>query len=482
MSSQKDPKQVWKIALAQIEIKLDNVSTYKTFFSGTQLLNIENKKAMIGVANGYIHDWLKHKYGTLIQEILSHVYGHELIVDFEVVPDFAKGTPQKLERNEFVRAQQVYGATASSETGEEGLLATSGGIHESVAAALTRSGLNDKYSFSSFVVGNANRIAHAAAQAVIKQPGQIYNPLFIHGKSGVGKTHLAQAVARAILERSPLKKVVYVSAEGFLNDMIKAIRTGKTHEFRNRYRSVSIFIIDDIQLISKWVEAQTEFFNTFNELHNSNNQIILVCDRPPEEIKNLEERLRTRFQGGIVVDISQPEFELRLAIVEKKANSFGFQLPPAWLEIIAQHVEDNIRELEGAVQKVSLYNHMKRDGELTREEVLKIIGQDVGSRREKVKVPAVIKLVAKQFGVSVKDLKGTGRTKELAMARQIAMYILRDELEYNLQDVAHYLNRSDHTTVMHAVDKVKSLIASDPQFKQMIVGLIKSLEEAPLDD
>jgi len=479
MAINKDPKTIWKTTLAQIEIKLDSQQTYKTFFTNTQLVTLENSKAVIGVHNGYMHDWLKQKYTTLIQETLSHVYGHEVEIDFEILPDYAKGTPLKLEKNEATKMQKLY---PGSENSDGDLLSTAGGIHESVTAALQKSGLNDKYSLSNYVVGSANRIAHAAAQAIIKQPGQSYNPLFLHGSTGVGKTHLAQAIARAVLERNPHRKVVYTSAEGFLNDMVRSLKSAKMQEFRNRYRAISILIIDDIQLISKWVETQTEFFNTFNELHNQNNQVILVADRPPEEIKNLEDRLRSRFQGGLVVDISRPEFELRLAIVEKKANQFGFQLPQTWLELIAQNVEDNIRELEGAVQKVALYNQMKKDGELSTLEIMKIIGQDAGSKREKVKVPSVIKLVGKQFGVSVKDLKGSGRTKELAMARQVAMYILREELEYNLQEVAEYLNRSDHTTVMHAADKVQSLMTVDPQFKQIIVGIIKTLEEGPLED
>lgn len=478
MALNKDPKTIWRTTLAQIEIKLDSVQTYKTFFTNTQLVSLEARKAVIGVHNGYMHDWLKQKYTGLIQETLSHVYGHEVEIDFEVLPDYAKGSLQKLEKNELIKSSRPQ----AGESEEPDLMSTAGGVHESVISALQKSGLNDKYSLSNYVVGNANRIAHAAAQAIIKQPGQTYNPLFLHGSTGVGKTHLAQAIARAVLERTPHKKVVYTSAEGFLNDMVKSLKTAKMQEFRNRYRAISILIIDDIQLISKWVETQTEFFNTFNELHNQNNQIILIADRPPEEIKNLEDRLRSRFQGGLVVDITRPEFELRLAILEKKANQFGFQLPQQWLELIAQHVEDNIRELEGAIQKIALYNQIKKDGDLTSQEILKIIGQDVGSKREKVKVPSVIKLVGKKFGVSVKDLKGTGRTKDLAMARQVAMYILRDELEYNLQDVAEYLNRSDHTTVMHAVDKVKSLMAVDPQFKQIIVDIIKTLEEGPLED
>jgi chromosomal replication initiator protein len=355
-------------------------------------------------------------------------------------------------------------------------------VHTSVEEAIRRSGLNEKYSLQNFVVGNSNRIAHAAAQAVINSPGSVYNPLFIHGKTGVGKTHLAQAIGRALLERSPAKKVAYTSSEGFLNDMVKAIRTHKQIEFRNRYRAVSMLIIDDIQLISKWVETQNEFFNTFNELYNNNSHVILISDRAPEEIKDLEARLRSRFQGGLVADINRPELELRLAILEKKSSQSGFEVSRTILETIARNVEDNIRELEGALQKVALFDQMKPAG-LSMEEVLKIIGSDIKSKRERVKVSAVIKQVAKRFGVSLKDIKGPRRTKDVALARQVAMYILREEFDYNLEEVAQFLNRSDHTTVMHAVDKIKSIMLTTEGFKAQIVEIIKILtEHTDLDD
>lgn len=273
----KDPKLLWKTTLAQIEIKLDSPAAYKTFFSGTELVKIDNQAAVVGVANAYIHDWLKQKYTNLIQQTVSHVYGRDVEIDFIIQADYEKGSP-KIERKDLIKS-------SASQNNAPSMLEVSDGMHESVSAALTRSGLNEKYSLSGFVVGQSNQIAHAAAQAVIREPGQAYNPFFIHGKTGVGKTHLAQAIGRAILERNPHKKIVYVSAEGFLNDLVKAIRTNKTIEFRNRYRPINMLIIDDIQLISKWVEAQTEFFNTFNELYNNNMAIILVCDRPPEEIK-----------------------------------------------------------------------------------------------------------------------------------------------------------------------------------------------------
>lgn len=467
----KNPAEVWRTTLAQLEVKLDSPAQYKTFFQGTDLMELDKGKALIGVQNVYIHDWLKKRYKTMIEETISHVYGKAVQVEFEV----------KLDDDEARTAVKDEAVSVEYSMDTSPLLSMKDGMHSSVREIVTKAGLNQKYSLGSFVVGDSNRIAHAAALAIIDQPGGVYNPLFIYGNTGVGKTHLAQAIARAVLERDPSQKVIYVTSEGFLNEMVRGIRTNKMMDFRKKYRPISILIIDDIQLISKWVKTQEEFFNTFNELYANNSQVILISDRPPAEIKDLEDRLRSRFQGGMVVDISQPDFELRLAILRAKAQSLMIDLPDRIVETIAEGVIDNVRELEGALQKVALFNQMKPSGELTTEEVRRIIGSDSASKREKVKVPAIIKTVGKSFGVTVKDIKGARRTKEIALARQATMYILREEFGYKLDEVAKFVNRTDHTTVMHAVDKIKSKILTTDGFKQQIVEIIRQLQESPLN-
>lgn len=472
----KDPEQLWKTALAQIEIKLDSPAQYKTFFQGTKLIKVNEEKATIGVANAYMSDWLQQKYSDLIQSTVSHVYGTEIKVEFTVESNFEAGQLPQLTKQELLSTKSH---PTQQPTGyDDGLFSMQGGVHASVVDAITRAGLNDKYTIKNYIVGPSNQIAHAAAQAVIQNPGLTYNPLFLHGRTGVGKTHLAQGVARSILEQSPNRKVKYVASEGFLNDMVKSLRTNKQFEFRNRYRGVDVLIIDDIQLISKWVSTQDEFFNTFNVLYNNNAQVILVSDRRPEAIKDLQDRLRSRFKGGIVVEIQQPDLETRMAILDHKNRIYGYEIDTKTLEVIARGVEDNIRELEGALQKVALFNQIKPDGELSTEEVKRIIGSDSQSKREKVKVSTVIRFVSKSFGVSVKDIKGKRRTKEVALARQVAMYILREELDYNLEEVAKFVNRNDHTTVIHAVDKIKSMIMTDDGFKEQVVGVIKDMNEA----
>lgn len=459
----REPQELWKTTLAQIEIKIDAPAQFKTFFSEAELVQIDGKKVIIGVPNPYTADWLKMRHEKLIKETLSYVYGENLEPEFMVVQG-----KQDLVDPAKTKDMQEFSP----------LLAAENGIMGSVIQAIEDSGLNTKFSMSNFIVGNSNKIAHAAAIGVVEKPGQLYNPLFVHGKTGVGKTHLAQAIGRSILERSINKKVVYTSSENFLNDMVKGIKTKSMDRFRAKYRAIDLLIIDDMQLISKWVSTQDEFFNTFNEIHNAGKQVIMIADRRPEDIKNLESRLRSRMQGGLVVDMQQPDYEMRLAILQKKAEVSAIDLSPRILEYIARAVTDNVRELEGALQKVALFNQMKPQGELTLEEVAHCIGKDARTKREQIKVPTVLKEVAKSFDVKIKDLKGPRRTKEVALARQVCMYVLRDEFNYKLEQVAQYLNRQDHTTVIHAIDKVKSKMMIQEAFNYQVSKLITAIQES----
>lgn len=460
----RDEKQLWKTTLAQIEIKLDAPAQFKTFFQETKLLRLDGSNAVIGVPNPYTSEWLKSKYERMIRETLSYVYGDTLIPIFEVMH----------------KVGEVDVTDKGDTDSISPLLAVENGIMGNAIENITKAGLNPKYSVSNYIIGNHNRIAHAAAIAVIDNPGQAYNPLFIHGKSGVGKTHLAQAIGRALLERDPRRRVIYTASEGFLNEMVKGIKSNQMERFRTKYRPVDVLIIDDMQLISTWVHTQTEFFNTFNELYNLGRQIILIADRRPEEIQNMESRLRTRMQGGMVVDISHPDYETRLAILQKKAETSGSNLKLQVLEFIARTVVDNVRELEGALQKIALFNQMKPNGDLTLEEIAHSLGRDAQTKREQIKVPKVLKEVSKSFAVTVKDVKGPRRTKELALARQVAMYILREEFNYKLEEVAKFLNRQDHTTVLHAIDKIKSKMMVQDGFNQQVAQVISNIQEAAI--
>ncbi len=457
----KDPKQLWKTALAQLEIKIDAPAQFKAFFADTQMLEISKNKALIGVPNPYTADWLKSRYTKLIKDTITYIYGEVLNPEFQVYVNTR-------ETKEDIRTKAESSPLLSAENG----------IMSSVIEAITNAGLNPKYSMSNLIIGNANRISHAAALAVIDRPGEVYNPLFIHGKTGVGKTHLAQAIGRGILERNIRRKIIYTTSENFLNEMVQGLRTNQMHKYRAKYRDVDLLIIDDMQLISKWVHTQDEFFNTFNELYNNQKQVIMIADRRPEDIKDLESRLKSRMMGGMVVDIAQPDYEMRLAIVQKKADASGINLSQKILEYIARAISDNVRELEGALQKVALFNQMKPNGDLTLEEVAHMLGRDAKTKREQIKVPKVLKEVAKSFGISVKDLKGPRRTKDVALARQVAMYILREEFNYKLEDVANILNRQDHTTVIHAIDKIKSKMMIQDAFNVQVGSIITNIQES----
>ncbi|HEC65206.1 MAG TPA: chromosomal replication initiator protein DnaA [bacterium] len=454
-------EDLWKTTLAQIEVKLDSPAQYQTWFKDTKLIEIDGKKAKIAVKNSYASDWLKKKHDLLIKSTLSYVYGKDLIAVYEVRQDAS-----------------VEEAGSDSEV-QAPILDVQGGIDFQTRDVLKEAGLSDRYSFSNFVVGSSNKLAHAASQSIAEGTGKNYNPLFIYGPTGLGKTHLAQAIGRQFVEKDSESKVVYCASEKFLNDMVRAIKSGKNVEFREKYRTVDLFIMDDIQQASKWQGTQTEFFNTFNVLFQANKQIVLISDRPPEEIENLEARLKSRFQGGMVVDIVRPDFETRKAILEKKSKEFGLDVHEKLIEMIARIIKDNVRELEGALQKISLFDSMS-ENEITKEEVQRILGRDAKSKREKVKVPSILKRIAREYGITVKDIKGPKRTAEIAFARQVSMYILREEFEYKLERVAQLLNRKDHTTVIHAVDKIKSKMMSDEGFKEQMEMLTGELQSAEI--
>lgn len=456
-----DIGEIWKITMAQIEIKIDSPAQFKTWFKDTKLLEIKGSKAIIGVKNSYTSNWLHDKHYKLIKETLDYVYKQPLDLEFVIDKSLANIPNPKITPEELTKKAPLLGYDENF-------------VNPNLELVLKRSNLNSNYSFSNFIVGPSNKLANAAAKAVVDKPGETYNPFFIYGKTGLGKTHLAQAVARAILEKDFTKKISYLPSEGFLNDMVKSIKTGKNLEFRQKYRGLDILIIDDIQFISKWQETQNELFNTFNVLHNDKKQIILISDRPPEEITGIEDRLRSRFQGGIIVDISKPDFEMRLAILEKKAAEKNITLAPKIAEYTAKIIEDNIRELEGAIQKIALYQSMFGEN-ISFEELEKMLGKDKRSKRQKVKVPMVIKKVAKEFKLTVKELKGSRRTEDIAFARQVAMFVLREDFGFKLEQVAKYLERNDHTTVIHAVDKIKSKLMIDEGFKVQIDQLRESI-------
>jgi chromosomal replication initiator protein len=332
--------------------------------------------------------------------------------------------------------------------------------------------MHPRFTFDSYVVGNSNRLAHAASLAVAEMPGRAYNPLFIYGGVGLGKTHLMQAIGNLALQRRPNLKVLYVPAETFTNDMINSVMDGKGYEFRNRYRSIDLLLIDDIQFISGKVGTQEEFFHTFEALYGAQKQIVISSDRPPKEITTLESRLRSRFEWGLITDIQPPDFEMRLAILRKKALADNLDVDHAALEFIATHIETNIRELEGALIRFIAYcsvHHVP----FTRDYAPVALHDLLPAQKvRKVTIPMIQQQVAEYYSLDIQDFSAKKRTRAVSYPRQIAMYLARELTDSSLPKIGEEFGGRDHSTVMHACDKISSDLRADPQFRQVVDSII----------
>ncbi len=339
--------------------------------------------------------------------------------------------------------------------------------------------LNPKYIFNTFVIGNNNRFAHAASLAVAESPSKAYNPLFIYGGAGLGKTHLMHAIGHYILQQNPKSKVLYVSSEMFTNELIKAIREDKNVEFRNKYRSIDVLLIDDIQFIEKKERTQEEIFHTFNTLYEANKQIIISSDRPPKEINTLEERLRSRFEWGLIADIQAPDYETRVAILRNKSELEGLETTDALIEVIgviAEKIQSNIRELEGAFIRVIAYANLT--GQKINRELAKEVLKDVFSSKDRPVTPELIKKhVCKHFNIKQADMESSKRSRNLAFPRQIAMYICRDMTDLSLPKIGESFGNRDHTTVLHACDKISGEIKSNESLRDVVKEIELSIKE-----
>lgn len=343
---------------------------------------------------------------------------------------------------------------------------------------LEKSNINQKYTFDSFVVGNNNKFAHAAALAVAETPGKVYNPLFLHGGVGLGKTHLMHSIANYILKEDPEMKVLYVTSEYFTNELIETLRIGDRYgmaQFREKYRNIDVLLIDDVQFLIGKESTQEEFFHTFNTLHNADKQIIISSDRPPKDIETLEERLRTRFECGLIADISSPDFETRMAILRKKEEQEGYQIPDDIITHIATNVKSNIRELEGAYNRlIGLHKLEKRpiDMSLAEEAIKGIISPN---QTREVTPELILEIVSEHFHISTSDIKGTKRNADIAYPRQIYMYLCRDLLDISLKQIGEILGGRDHTTVLHGVEKIAQDIQSNESTHQLVNVIKKKI-------
>lgn len=435
-----DPKEVWQTALGELEVVFSKAN-FRTWFKDTFILKVSQEEVVVGVPNAFAEEWLEDKYDEQIQEALKKIIPTLKKVSYKVS---RQTTPPK--------------PTITTEKPVE--------AHE-----ITHPQLNTKYRFQNFIVGNSNRLAAATAQAISSKPGTVYNPLFLYGGVGLGKTHLVQAIGNEILNKYPNKKIVYVSCERFTNDFISSISNGKINNFKKAYRDVDVLLVDDIQFLSGKEGTQEEFFHTFNTLHQSNRQIVMTSDRIPQAIPQVAERLTSRFGWGMVADIQPPNLEMREAILRSKCQEKDFSLDDDIINYIAIAVESNIRELEGAIIRIMTYcqfNKVTPSLDVTS----KILEDLIVSKGRSLSVDKIIKVTGDFFKVGPDELISAKRNKELVWPRQIIMYLLRHEMNMSFPKIGQVLGKKDHSTVMHGVSKIEKEIGANNELKKELT-LIK---------
>lgn len=457
-SEELDTEDVWKIVTENLRMVLDRVE-FDSWFADAYLERIQNGVATLSCSNDFKRETILKDYNKFLQSCFTKATGQNLQIEIIVKPSASK---KEMERYKFASSGQAPAVDLFTKIERE---------EREYETAVKKASLNPRYTFNNFVVGTNNRLAEAVGQSVVKDidnagVAKSYNPVFIYGSTGVGKTHLMQAIGNEVLKNDPSRKVVYVSIEQFLNEMIEAIRTKKNEDFRSKYREVDLLIIDDIQFVETYPKTQEELFHTFNTLYQANKQIILASDRPPREIKNIADRLRTRFEGGMVCDIQPPDYETRLAILKQILEEKKVTVPDAFLDLIAKNIENSVRELEGALNKVITLTKL---GQVpSYEEVAKLLQLDIESKRKKATPEKVIDVVSEVFDVPTKQIKGYKRTADIAQARQVTMYLLRNELELPLKNVAKIVGKKDHTTVIYACEALSNKLKNDSRLAEKV--------------
>ena len=446
-------KDLWDKTLNIIKGELTEVS-FNTWIKSCEPICISSNTIKISVPNSFTQDILEKRYKDLvinsIEAACSKTYKLEFLIASEI---------QEAEEKE-VRTKEPKKDSIAITVNDE-----------------MSSILNPKYTFDSFVIGNSNRFAHAASLAVAESPAKAYNPLFIYGGVGLGKTHLMHAIGHYILQNNPSAKVAYVSSEKFTNELINAIKDDKNEEFRTKYRSVDVLLIDDIQFIAGKERTQEEFFHTFNTLHEANKQIILSSDRPPKEISTLEDRLRSRFEWGLIADIQAPDFETRMAILKKKADVEKLNVPNEVMVYIATKIKSNIRELEGALIRIVAYSSLT-NREITVDLATEALKDIISNKQNKsITIDLIQDVVAAYFNLRVEDLKSQRRTRNVAYPRQIAMYLSRKLTDMSLPKIGEEFGGRDHTTVIHAYEKISESLNNDESLENTINDITKKLTQ-----
>jgi len=440
-------EQAWQSVLGQLQMEMPRAS-FDTWVRDTRPISYQDGTLTIGVRNAYARDWLESRLASTVSRLLVGIVNASVNVDF-VVNGNETGS--------------IMEETPSAHSQPEPAAA-----YDQPARHAT---MNPRYVFDTYVVGSGNRLAHAACLAVAEKPARAYNPLFLYGGVGLGKTHLLHAIGNACHQRG--LNVLYVSSEEFTNDMINAIRTHTNQAFREKYRSADVLLVDDIQFIAGKESTQEEFFHTFNTLHGQDKQIIVSSDRPPKALNTLDERLRSRFEWGLTADIQPPDLETRLAILRSKAERHSRQVGDDILETIARRVQSNIRELEGALNRVLAFSDLS--GTSLTPHLVEVALADLLPQRHDVEPKKIIELVAKEWQTTVDALIGRDRSQKIAQPRQVAMYLLRKETDASLPQIGEVLGGRDHTTVMYAIDKIASDIETKTDLRKRVVSVKQQL-------
>ncbi len=429
-------QHIWERALAILKDEVSEIA-YKTWFAALTPLDFKNQIFILSAPNDIHKNMIVNKYLPLLQSAVEMAANQELEIEL-------------LLQNEYVSSQPK-------------------------SQPSFHSNLNPKYTFEEFVVGENNKYAHAACLAVAENPAMIYNPLFIYGNSGLGKTHLIHSVGHYILQNSPDVKIMYVTSEKFTNDMINAIKDGRMEEFRSIYRYVDVLMIDDIQFFTGKVRAQEELFHCFNTLYEANKQLIFTSDRPPKDIAVLEERIKTRLESGLIMDLQPPDFETRVAILRKKAQSNNIEIPDNIIDLVANTIKSNIRELEGVLKRIHVMKTLSHEP-ITEDKVTDILRNFFHSGDDTVlSNQEVLKEVSRYFDIPQEEILSKKRTKEIAYVRQIAMYLCREIVGDSLKEVGNFFGKKDHSTVLHACDKIESEMKKDIELQNQIVDITKNI-------
>jgi len=481
-----DAKQVWRAALGELQVTL-SPANFETWLRDTALVEVDDTRFRISVPNGFAKDWLETRYRSLISQTLGRIVGYGVQVDFVVGPveESAAGVESDAtgSGNGTGPVAATESAGSSRPTGA-GLLPRTPDSGRAAAPAMQvrveagRAGgeggatnINPRYTFANFIVGSANRLAHAASLSVAERPGHAYNPLFLYGGVGLGKTHLMHAIGNQVMAKFPRKRVVYATSEKFTNEFITSIQQGKIDEFRARYRRIDLLLIDDIQFIADKERTQEEFFHTFNAIHEDGKQIVLSSDRPPKAILTLEERLRSRFEWGLIADLTAPDLETRIAILRAKAEEGAVPISSDVIEFIARKVVSNIRELEGALNRIVAYASMGAmpiSIELAQAVLSNVL---YNPKKRQITPERIVKAVSEYYGVGLDALKGQKRDKSIVMPRQIAMFLMREETDVSLLRIGAELGNRDHSTVLHACDKITRETAGNDELRREIAAV-----------